>query len=66
MVKRNKDIRRAMRIAEVFTWQVAEKLGVSEPTIYRWLREKEMPAERQLKFFQAIEEAQKDNERTAS
>lgn len=66
MVKRNEDIRRAMRMAEVFTYQVAEKLGVSDPTIYRWLRDTEMSTERRVKFFQAIEEAQKDNERTTN
>ena len=65
-MKRNEDMRRAMRRAEVFTWQVAEKLGVSEPTVYRWLRDKEMSTEKRARFFRAIEEAQKENERTTN
>lgn len=37
-IKENEDIKNAMKEAGLYTWQLAERLGVSEMTIYRWLR----------------------------
>ncbi len=35
MVKKNIDIRRAVKENGVFLWEIAEKLGISEPTLNR-------------------------------
>ena len=42
MIKKNVDVRKAAKDSGVFLWEIADKLGVSEPTLNRWLR-KEMP-----------------------
>ena len=34
----NRDVRRAARAAGVPLWKIARQLGVSEPTMTRWLR----------------------------
>ncbi|MCL0312915.1 helix-turn-helix domain-containing protein [Apilactobacillus sp. TMW 2.2459] len=34
----NQDLRDKMLINRLPQWKVAEQIGVSEPTIYRWLR----------------------------
>ena len=34
----NKGVRQKMARARVFQWEVAEQLGISEPTLTRWLR----------------------------
>ena len=41
MIKKNTDIRKAAKESGVFLWEIADKLGVSEPTVNRYLR-KEM------------------------
>ncbi len=67
MVKKNIDIHRAAKENGVFLWEIAEKLGVSEPTLNRYLR-KEMPDSQKAKFHAAIEqiklehEAEQDND----
>lgn len=38
MSKENESVRRAARIAGVPLWKVAAEIGVSEPTLTRWLR----------------------------
>ena len=38
MVKRNQELRDRMKAKNVFNWELAEKLGVAESTIYRWMR----------------------------
>lgn len=38
MIKANNHIRRAARAADVPLWAVALEIGVSEPTLMRWLR----------------------------
>ncbi len=38
MFEANKHIRRAARIANVPLWKIAAAVGVSEPTLTRWLR----------------------------
>lgn len=38
MTKENQEVRRAARIAGVPLWRVAAAIGVSEPTLTRWLR----------------------------
>lgn len=38
MSKENQTVRRAARSAGVPLWRVAAAIGVSEPTLIRWLR----------------------------
>ena len=38
MIPENKDVRRKARAAGIPLWKVAATLGVSEPTLTRWLR----------------------------
>lgn len=38
MVPENKDVRRKARAAGIPLWKVAATIGVSEPTLTRWLR----------------------------
>ncbi len=67
MVKKNIDIRIAAKENGVFLWEIAEKLGVSEPTLNRYLR-KEMTDSQKAKFCAAIEQikheqkAEQDND----
>lgn len=49
------DIREFMKESNVFTWQLAEKLGVHENTVYRLLR-KELPTQKKLEILQVITE----------
>ncbi len=37
-MKANETVRRAARAANVPLWRVAAELGISEPTLTRWLR----------------------------
>ena len=38
MIKRNKDIKRMIKEAGVYQWQIAEAIGIDETTLCRWLR----------------------------
>ena len=49
----NVRIRRAARAAGIPLWRVAQEVGVSEPTITRWLRVP-LTAEREEKLEKAI------------
>lgn len=57
----NKEIRKAARIADVPMWKVAMALGVSEPTIFRWLRT-ELPEDKKAAMMAAIEKLAADKE----
>ena len=35
MIKKNVDVRKAAKDSGVFLWKIADKLGVSEPTVNR-------------------------------
>lgn len=52
---RNKDIRQAITSANVYYWQVADKLGIQDGTFSRKLRH-ELSEEEKQKIRQAIEE----------
>ena len=60
MVKRNTEIRAAAKSAGVFLYEIAEKLGVSEPTFNRYLR-KELPEGLKAKALAAIEEIKREH-----
>lgn len=51
----NQNIRDAAKRSGVKLWQIAAHLGISEPTITRWLRTP-LPPEKEKKIMDAIEE----------
>ena len=53
MIRENEHIRKAARIAEVPLYKVAEAVGISEPTLQRWLRVP-LSAEREQRIMEAI------------
>ena len=61
MIKKNVDVRKAAKDSGVFLWEIADKLGVSEPTLNRWLR-KEMPDSQKAKFYSAIEQVKLEHQ----
>lgn len=62
----NQDIRNEAKEKGVFLYEVAHKLGVSEPTMVRWLRF-ELPADKKAKILKTISELsiEKANRKTA-
>lgn len=52
--KRNIAIRNALAKKNMTQWELAVLLGVSEPTITRWMRQ-ELPEERQREIIALIE-----------
>lgn len=58
-MKANKSIREKAKSKGVRLWQIAAYLGVSEPTITRWLRIPLSP-EKQRAFSNAIDEITKE------
>ena len=57
----NKDVRKAARIADIPIWKIAMVLGISEPTIFRWLRT-ELPEEKKAAMLAAIDKLSKEVE----
>ena len=51
----NEQIREKIRETGVKQWQVAKRLGVSESTLIRWLRD-DLSQERKTAILNAIEE----------
>lgn len=37
-MRENADVRKMARVADVRLYQVAQEIGISEPTLQRWLR----------------------------
>lgn len=62
MKKENNHIRRAARIADVPLWAVAAEVGISEPTLMRWLRVPLAP-KRERQVMAAIDRLAKEAER---
>lgn len=62
----NSDVRTKARENGVRLWEIADKLGISEPTITRKLR-RELPADEKQKILAIIDEiaAKKQNKQTA-
>ena len=54
-MKDNQKIRRAARVADVPLWKIAAQIGVSEPTIYRWMR-LPLPEDKEQMILKAIRE----------
>ncbi len=61
IIRRNLDVRSAAKSAGVFLYEIAEKLGVSEPTFNRYLR-KELSDDMKAKVLAAIEEIKREHE----
>ena len=61
MMKRNNDVRLAAKENRVYLYEIAEKLGVSEPTFIRWLR-KELDEPTKRKALAAIEQIRRERE----
>ena len=55
MTRTNEEVRRAARVADVPLWQIAAKIGVSQPTMTRWLRFP-LPTDKEERIMQAIQE----------
>lgn len=61
MMKRNNDIRAAAKENGVYLYEIAEKIGVSEPTFIRRMR-KELSDAMRAKALAAIEEIKREHE----
>lgn len=61
IIRRNLDVRAAAKSAGVYLWEIADKLGVSEPTFIRCLR-KELSEDMKAKLLKAIEEIKREHE----
>lgn len=48
-------LRRKMRVSDVRVWQVSNHIGISEMTLYRWLRENPVSEEHANLILKAIE-----------
>ena len=55
----NMDVRLKARGAGVPLWQIADRLGVSEPTLTRWMRQK-LPKEKKSQILSTIREIEKE------
>ncbi|MEH7374458.1 helix-turn-helix domain-containing protein [Neobacillus drentensis] len=60
MFNRNQDIKEAKR--NVPDWAIAEKLGISENSFYRWIR-KELSREKKAIILRAIYELKQEIEK---
>lgn len=57
MLNRNADLKKLK--GGVPNWAIAEKLGISEMTLYRWFRQ-ELTPERKLQILEAINSIKKE------
>ena len=53
MLKENQGVRKAARVAGVPLWKIAAAVGVSEPTLIRWLRFP-LPEDKEHRIMEAI------------
>ena len=60
-MKCNQNVRRAARIEGIPLWQIAGEIGISEPTMTRWLRTP-LPVEKEKRILAAIEKLSKETE----
>lgn len=61
----NADVRTAAKNAGVFLYQVAEAMGISEPTMTRKLRF-ELSEEEKVPIIEAIKRIEAENKKSAS
>ncbi len=55
ILKANQKVRDAAKVAGIKQWEIANFLGISEPTIVRWMRT-QMTADREKTVLHAIAE----------
>ena len=55
----NREIRLMARGRGVQMWRVAKAMWVSEPTLYRWMRE-ELPEDKKVQIMQIIAELEQE------
>ena len=55
----NIHIRMAAREAHIPLWKIAQMVGISEPTLTRWLRV-ELSQEKKVRILQAIEQLKRE------
>ena len=60
-MRANADVRKAARIADIPQWRICERLGISEPTLTRWLRF-ELPEDKRQRILNAIDELSREQE----
>lgn len=53
------EIKDAAKKAKLYQWEIALEIGVSEPTLVRWLRTP-LPAEKEERILAAIEKLAKE------
>lgn len=58
-IKENGGIRRAARAADIPYWRIARAIGISEPTLIRWLRVP-LPEDKEQRIMEAITELAKE------
>lgn len=52
---KNLDVRRMLKDRRVYMWEVAERLGIHEITLYRWFRQ-ELPEDKKARIRSAVDE----------
>lgn len=60
----NLDIRREAKEKGVFLYEIARELGISEPTMVRWLRY-ELSADKKARILEIISELSAEKAKTA-
>lgn len=60
MGQRNGSIRAIAKAYGIPLYKIAERMQISEPTLYRWLREDPLPRDKEDKILAAIEEITKE------
>lgn len=55
----NIDVKKAARAAGVPQWMICERLGISEPTLTRWLRQP-LPDEKKKRILEVISEIESE------
>ena len=60
-MRKNEEIKSALKEAGLKQWELAEKIGVGETTLSRWMRT-ELPAEKKQKMLQVIEDYDAEKE----
>lgn len=55
------DYRQQMKDADLMQWQVAKRIGITEGTLIRWLRDDPIPEDHRQRIEQAIKEGRSES-----
>ena len=58
--KTNQDLRNMIANAHLREWQIAEKLGISDSTLCKWLRREPLESEKREAIISVLAECGKD------